>query len=130
MTSTQTISFLDELHWRGLLHQVTDDAAIRRRLAKPGQVTDDAAIRARLATPGQVAYCGFDPSCASLTIGNFIQIKLLMHWQACGHAPIVLMGGGTGLIGDPSGKDEERQLLVDLTATQARAARRADWIRS
>ncbi|MHC5023176.1 MAG: tyrosine--tRNA ligase [Planctomycetota bacterium] len=96
MTTTQTISFLDELAWRGLLHQVTDESAIRKRLASPGQVT----------------YCGFDPSCGSLTIGNFIQIKLLMHWQACGHQPIVLMGGGTGLIGDPSGKDEERQLLT------------------
>src|SRR5690606_28224141 len=65
-----------------------------------------------LASPGRVGYCGFDPTSDSLTIGNFIQIKLLMHWQQCGHKPIVLMGGGTGLIGDPSGKDAERQLLT------------------
>jgi tyrosyl-tRNA synthetase len=57
-----------------------------------------------------VAYCGFDPTGDSLTIGNLIPIILLMRWQRAGHAPIALMGGGTGMIGDPSGKDAERQL--------------------
>ncbi len=93
-TTTAHTPFLEELAWRGLLHQVTAPEHVREHLA----------------TPGRVAYCGFDPTSTSLTIGNFLQIKLLMHWQRAGHKPIVLMGGGTGLIGDPSGKDEERQL--------------------
>ncbi|MDG2200225.1 MAG: tyrosine--tRNA ligase [Phycisphaerales bacterium] len=87
--------FLDELAWRGMLHQTTDDTG----------------LPSFLSTAGRVAYCGFDPTGSSLTIGNFVAIKLLAHWQRCGHTPIVLMGGGTGLIGDPSGKDAERQLL-------------------
>lgn len=66
-----------------------------------------------LKTPGRIAYCGFDPTADSLTIGNFNSINLLRHWQRAGHKPIVLMGGGTGLIGDPSGKDAERQLLTE-----------------
>ncbi len=90
------LSFLDELRWRDLLYQTTADEELSQHLA----------------SPGRVGYCGFDPTSDSLTIGNFIQIKLLMHWQQCGHKPIVLMGGGTGLIGDPSGKDAERQLLT------------------
>jgi tyrosyl-tRNA synthetase len=87
---------LDELQWRGLLHQTTGG--------------DE--LRAHLEHGGRVAYCGFDPTVDSLTIGNFIPIKLLRHWQLAGHTPIILMGGGTGLIGDPSGKDAERQLLT------------------
>jgi tyrosyl-tRNA synthetase len=87
---------LDELKWRGLLHQTTATEEV---------------VGKHLSTPGRVAYCGFDPSRDSLTIGNLVPIKLLMHWQRCGHRPVVLVGGGTGLIGDPSGKDAERQLL-------------------
>jgi tyrosyl-tRNA synthetase len=89
-------AFLDELKWRGLLHQTT---ASETELAK------------HLATPGRVAYAGFDPTKDSLTIGHLIPIRLLKHWQRAGHSPIALMGGGTGLIGDPSGRDSERQLL-------------------
>lgn len=92
--SATSLPFLDELKWRGLLHQTTAGDELVKHLAKLGRVT----------------YCGFDPTSESLTIGNFIQIKLLMHWQQAGHKPIVLMGGGTGLIGDPSGKDAERQM--------------------
>jgi len=88
------MDYLQELRWRGLLHQTTSEAAVTQHLS----------------AGSRVAYCGFDPTAASLTIGNFIPIKLLMHWQRCGHTPIVLIGGGTGLIGDPSGKDAERQL--------------------
>jgi tyrosyl-tRNA synthetase len=88
------MSFLAELEWRGLLHQ-----------------TAGPQLSEYLSTPGRVGYCGFDPTADSLTVGNFIAIKLLMHWQRAGHTPIALMGGGTGLIGDPSGKDSERQLL-------------------
>lgn len=88
------MSFLAELEWRGLLHQTAGHQ-----------------LEQHLATPGRLGYCGFDPTADSLTVGNFIAIKLLMHWQRAGHRPIALMGGGTGLIGDPSGKDNERQLL-------------------
>ncbi|HNN97499.1 MAG TPA: tyrosine--tRNA ligase, partial [Pseudomonadota bacterium] len=93
MTSS---TFLDELRWRGLLHQTTDDNG----------------LAAHLATGLRSAYAGFDPTADSLTIGNFIPIKLLMHFQQAGHRPIAVLGGGTGLIGDPSGKSAERQLLT------------------
>ncbi|MFN0059449.1 MAG: tyrosine--tRNA ligase [Planctomycetota bacterium] len=86
-------SLLAEFAWRGLLHQ-----------------TAGAEIEAHLATPGRVGYAGFDPTADSLTVGNLVPMILLRHWQLAGHRPIVLMGGGTGLIGDPSGKDSERQL--------------------
>ncbi len=100
-------NFLDELTWRGLLHQ-----------------TAGAHVETHLHTP-RVGYCGFDPTKDSLTIGNFIAIKLLMHWQRAGHRPIVLMGGGTGLIGDPSGKDAERQLITaDQVAANIAGQRR------
>lgn len=91
-----TNNFLEELSWRGLLHQRTAAAELDQHLA----------------APGRVAYAGFDPTSDSLTIGNFIPIKLLMHWQRAGHKPIVVMGGGTGLIGDPSGRDAERTLMT------------------
>ena len=89
-------ALLDELAWRRLLHQTTADDT----------------LPAFLSTPGRTAYCGFDPTADSLTIGNYIAISLLAHWQRAGHRPVVLVGGGTGLIGDPSGKDAERQLLT------------------
>ena len=89
------LGFLDELSWRGLLHQSTAEA-----------------LPAYLATPGRVAYAGFDPTADSLTVGNYVPMKLLAHWQRAGHSPVVLMGGGTGLIGDPSGKSAERQLMT------------------
>ncbi|MEE2681230.1 MAG: tyrosine--tRNA ligase [Planctomycetota bacterium] len=87
-------SFLDELAWRGLLHSTTSEDLV-----------------AHLATPGRIAYCGFDPTADALTIGNLMPLKMLAHWQRAGHRPIALMGGATGLIGDPSGKSEERKLL-------------------
>jgi tyrosyl-tRNA synthetase len=87
--------FLDELAWRGLVHQTTAEESLREHLR----------------VPGRVAYAGFDPTCDSLHIGNLIPIQLLRHWQRAGHTPIVVMGGGTGLIGDPSGKESERPLL-------------------
>jgi tyrosyl-tRNA synthetase len=126
--------FLDELSWRGLLHQTTSES-----------------LPAYLATPGRVAYAGFDPTADSLTVGNYVPMKLLAHWQRAGHRPVVLMGGGTGLIGDPSGKSAERQLLdeeavrhnvsrqreifarvIDFSATGERAAAvvdNGDWLR-
>lgn len=86
------MDLLEELGWRGMIHECT-----------PG-------IETYLATPGAKAYIGFDPTAPSLGIGNYVQIMLLKHFQRCGHTPIVLMGGATGRIGDPSGKDKEREL--------------------
>src|SRR5436190_2076305 len=85
----------EELQWRGLVHTVTSpDLA--------GLLDDDTLV----------AYIGFDPTADSLTIGNLLQIVMLMRLQRGGHQPIALAGGGTGLIGDPGGKTEERQLLT------------------
>jgi tyrosyl-tRNA synthetase len=91
-----TQDFLTELSWRGLLHQVTHEHSLREHLQ----------------SGPRAGYCGFDPTADSLTIGNFIAIKLLMHFQWAGHSPVVIIGGGTGLIGDPSGKSAERPLLT------------------
>ena len=66
-----------------------------------------------LKTPGQTAYIGFDCTAKSLHVGSLLQIMLLRWWQKCGHRPIVLLGGGTTKIGDPSGKDESRPPLTD-----------------
>ncbi len=85
---------LDELHWRGLIAQSTDEEALRAELAK-GPVT---------------VYCGFDPTAPSLHIGNLVQLLTLRRFQRAGHRPIGLVGGATGLIGDPSGRSTERQL--------------------
>lgn len=86
-------SLIDELAWRGLLHQTTSDA-----------------VGDHLASGARIGYSGFDPTADSLTIGNLIPMMMLAHLQRRGHRPIVLMGGGTGLIGDPSGKSAERTL--------------------
>jgi tyrosyl-tRNA synthetase len=91
MTAT---AFLDELAWRGLLFQHTDGAAAA--LAK-GPIT---------------GYCGFDPTASSLHAGNLVAMMSLVHLQRAGHRPVALVGGGTGMIGDPSGKATERQLLT------------------
>jgi tyrosyl-tRNA synthetase len=83
---------LEELTWRGLVHQHTDGLA------------------AALAKGPVSAYCGFDPTAASMHVGSLIPVMGLMHLQLGGHRPFVVVGGGTGLIGDPSGKTVERQL--------------------
>ena len=87
---------LDDLTWRGLVHDSTDVEQLRAHLAEPRRV-----------------YAGFDPSRDSITIGNLVPLLLLRRFQLAGHTPVVVMGGGTGLVGDPSGKDAERQLLSD-----------------
>jgi tyrosyl-tRNA synthetase len=87
-------AFLDELAWRGLLFQHTDGAT------------------AALARERVTGYCGFDPTAASLHAGNLVAIMALVHLQRTGHRPVALVGGGTGMIGDPSGKASERQLLT------------------
>ncbi|MBL4657309.1 MAG: tyrosine--tRNA ligase [Flavobacteriales bacterium] len=87
------MSFVEELKWRGLIHDIMPDT--EEHFSKG-------------VTPG---YIGFDPTASSLTVGNLVTVMLLVHYQQAGHKPIALVGGATGLIGDPSGKDEERQLL-------------------
>jgi len=94
---SERIDLINELQWRGLLKDCTDIDGLRDHLADPDS------------TPRKV-YCGFDPTADSLTIGNLVPIMLLAHVKRAGHSPIVVMGGGTGLIGDPSGKSAERQL--------------------
>ena len=67
-------------------------------------------IREHLSEHPRKAYIGFDPTAPSLTIGNYVQVMLLLHWLRAGHEAVVLFGGATGRIGDPSGKDQEREL--------------------
>ena len=85
---------LDDLRWRELLHDSTDLAELEQHLSQPRSI-----------------YAGFDPTKDSLTIGNLVPILALRRFQLAGHTPVVVMGGGTGLIGDPSGKEAERQLM-------------------
>src|SRR3954454_19902246 len=87
---------LDELKARGFVAQISNEAALAAALER-GQVT---------------LYCGYDPSNSSLTVGNLLTIMLLAHFQRFGHRPIVLMGGGTGMVGDPSGKTSQRRRLT------------------
>ena len=91
------MDFIDELKWRGLIHDLT-----------PG-------IKEYLRGNQRTAYIGFDPTSDSLHIGSLLPILLLSHLQKSGHKPIVLLGGATGMIGDPSGKSEERNLLDEDT---------------
>ena len=97
MTSVKS-EFLREAKARGFIHQITDEAALDAKLAS--------------GTP-QLAYIGFDATADSLHAGSLVQIMLLRLFQRTGHRPVVLMGGGTTKIGDPSGKDEVRKLLSD-----------------
>ncbi|MEA2013978.1 MAG: tyrosine--tRNA ligase, partial [Thermodesulfobacteriota bacterium] len=84
------------------------------------QVTDEGPIKDLLEREKITCYIGFDPTAASLHIGSLVPIMSLMHMQSCGHKPIVLVGGGTALIGDPSGKTEMRRILtrdeIDMNA--------------
>ncbi|MEY2950615.1 MAG: tyrosine--tRNA ligase [Saprospiraceae bacterium] len=89
------MKFIEELAWRGMLQDKT-----------PG-------IEDLLAKERVTAYIGFDPTAPSLTIGNYVQIMILKFFQMSGHQPLVLMGGATGRIGDPSGKDKERVLKTN-----------------
>ena len=98
------MNIYDELSWRGLVHQTSDEAGLREHLD----------------TPGRVLYCGFDPTADSLHIGNLVPLLALARFAKAGHKPLFLLGGATGLIGDPSGKDKERQLkTADLVAASA-----------
>jgi len=86
------MDFISELRWRGLIHDLT-----------PG-------VEEHLKSGSIRGYIGFDPTAPSLTIGNYVQIMLLTFLQRAGHQPVALMGGATGRIGDPSGRDTEREL--------------------
>jgi tyrosyl-tRNA synthetase len=88
-------NFVEELRWRGMLHDIM-----------PG--TEE-----QLAKESTSGYIGFDPTADSLHIGHLVQIMTLMHFQRCGHKPVALVGGATGMVGDPSGKSAERNLLSE-----------------
>ncbi len=90
------MNFIDELHWRGMIHDMT-----------PG--LEDLFKSEKMVT----AYVGIDPTADSLHIGHLVGIMMLKHFQLAGHRPIALVGGATGMIGDPSGKSEERLLLSE-----------------
>ena len=85
---------LEELHWRGLIHQSTDQRELGEQLSKP-----------------TVVYAGFDPTADSLHVGSLLPLMMLRRFQQAGHRPVALVGGATGMVGDPSGKTDERQLL-------------------
>ena len=103
---TYSSAFLQTLEARGYIHQVTDAAALDAAAVK-GVVT---------------AYVGYDCTAPSLHIGNLVSIMMLRHLQQTGHRPIVLMGGGTTKVGDPSGKDEGRQLLDEARIAENMAS--------
>ncbi|WP_298763008.1 tyrosine--tRNA ligase [uncultured Polaribacter sp.] len=90
-------NFVEELRWRGLLHDIMPD-------------TEDYLLKNKTA-----GYIGFDPTADSLHIGSLVQIFILKHFQNAGHNPIALIGGATGMVGDPSGKSAERNLLDEAT---------------
>lgn len=91
------MSFVEELKWRGMLHDIM-----------PG--TEE-----QLEKELTSAYVGIDPTADSLHIGHLVSVMMLRHFQAAGHRPVVLVGGATGMIGDPSGKSQERNLLDEKT---------------
>jgi tyrosyl-tRNA synthetase len=125
------MNLYDEFKWRGMIHEATPD------------------LQQILATEKLTAYIGFDPSAASLHVGSLLPVMGLARLQRFGHTPIAIAGGGTGLIGDPSGKTKERQLLTreqveanlagikeqlsrfldfDSAANPARIVNNADWL--
>ena len=94
------MNFIKELKWRGMIHDIM-----------PG--TED-----QFNDEMTTAYIGFDPTADSLHVGSLVQIMTLVHLQKSGHKPIILVGGATGMVGDPSGKSEERNLLDEKTLNQ------------
>ena len=91
------MNFVEELKWRGMIHDIM-----------PGT---EELLNKEITT----GYIGFDPTSDSLHIGHMVQVMLLVHFQRAGHVPVALIGGATGMIGDPSGKSEERNLLDEKT---------------
>lgn len=99
---------LDELSWRDSLHQHTDLAELRAHLAQP-----------------RTLYCGFDPTAASLHVGSLVPVMALRRFQRAGHHVLALVGGATGMVGDPSGRSDERNLLDEATLAENVAGIRA-----
>ncbi len=91
------MNFVEELRWRGMIHDIM-----------PG--TEEL-----LSKEMTTAYVGIDPTASSIHIGHLVSMMMLKHFQRCGHRPVVLVGGATGMIGDPSGKSQERNLLDEPT---------------
>lgn len=91
------MNFIEELRWRGMLQDIMPgtEELLNREMVK--------------------GYIGFDPTSDSLGVGNLVQVMTLLHFQRCGHKPIILVGGATGMVGDPSGKSAERNLLDEAT---------------
>src|SRR6478609_5069955 len=90
-------NFIEELRWRRMLQEMMPGT---EELVNKEMVT---------------GYIGFDPTSDSLGVGNLVQIMTLLHFQQCGHKPVALVGGATGMVGDPSGKSAERNLLNEET---------------
>lgn len=103
--------FLEELAWRGMLHTAMPGV---EELFAQGMVT---------------AYVGTDPTADSLHIGHLVSVMMLKHLQSCGHRPLMLVGGATGMIGDPSGKSDERNLLDEATLRHNQEAIKAQLSR-
>jgi len=105
------MNFVEELRWRGMLHDIMPE-------------TEEYLLKNK--TTG---YIGFDPTADSLHIGSLVPIILLMHFQQAGHNPVALVGGATGMVGDPSGKSEERNLLDEKTLAKNVAGVKAQLAR-
>ena len=101
------MEFIKELQWRGMLQDIMPgtEELLNREMVK--------------------GYIGFDPTSDSLGVGNLVQVMTLLHFQRCGHKPIALVGGATGMVGDPSGKSAERNLLDEDTLNNNLAGQRA-----
>ena len=93
-------NFVEELRWRGMIHDMTPE-------------TEEYMLKNLTA-----GYVGIDPTADSLHIGHLVGVMMLKHLQMCGHKPIALVGGATGMIGDPSGKSQERNLLTEESLRQ------------
>ncbi|MBC7413220.1 MAG: tyrosine--tRNA ligase [Bacteroidia bacterium] len=102
-----TTNFVEELRWRGMLHDIMPET---EELLNKKMVT---------------GYIGFDPTADSLGVGNLVQVMTLLHFQRAGHKPMALVGGATGMVGDPSGKSAERNLLDEATLQHNLAGQRA-----
>lgn len=106
------MSVFDDLKWRGLVNDVSDEDAVREYLE----------------TPGAAMYCGFDPTAPSLQVGNLVPLLCLVRMKKAGLSPIVLLGGATAKIGDPAGKDKERDLVdeAEIARRTAKIAAQVD----
>ncbi len=101
-------NIIEDLNYRGLIEQYSNEENVAKLLSKP-----------------TVIYCGFDPSASSMHVGNYVMISLLMRFQKAGHKIVAVVGGATGMIGDPSGKSKERNLQTKETLAANTAAIKA-----